>query len=153
MLIQNKTGNINNTDTAGKTIDWLPLEWYEARKRILRKYSSSGRELSLKFLNQNPEHAEGDILFEDDTSIIAVTILACNCIVIHPKNMFEMASACYEIGNKHLPLFYEPGILLVPFDEPLFNLLLLQGYAVMQEQRKLLTPLKTTVPTHVDFSL
>ena len=153
MLIQNKTGNIHNIDTAGKTIDWLPLEWFEARKRILRKHSSSGRELSLKFLNQNPEHAEGDILFEDDSSIIAVTILACNCIVIHPKNMLEMASACYEIGNKHLPLFYEPGILLVPFDEPLLNLLLLQGYTVIEETRKLLTPLKTTVPAHVGLSL
>jgi urease accessory protein len=59
-----------------------------------------------------------------------------------------MASVCYEIGNKHLPLFYEADQLLVPFEMPLYNLLLVQGYAVNQEERKLLHPLKTSVMPH-----
>lgn len=150
MLIQTKTGNLLNYDTAGKSIDWLPLEWYEARKRILRKQTKAGIDISLKFLNDNPEHTEGDILFIDDRSIIAITILPCDCIVVLPKNMFEMASVCYEIGNKHLPLFYEQDQLLVPFEKPLFQLLLAQGYAVKQENKKLLHQLKTTVAAHAD---
>jgi urease accessory protein len=59
-----------------------------------------------------------------------------------------MASVCYEIGNKHLPLFYESDELLVPFELPLFRLLSAQGYDVKQEERKLLQPLKTTVSPH-----
>jgi len=148
MLVQTKKGNLLNYDAAGKTIDWLPLEWYEASKRILRKQTKAGKDISLKFLNDNPQHAEGDILFVDETSIIAITILPCDCIVVLPKNMFEMASVCYEIGNKHLPLFYEQDQLLVPFEKPLYQLLMAQGYEVKQENKKLLHPLKTTVAAH-----
>jgi urease accessory protein len=148
MLIQEKIGHIKSYQINNQTIDLLPLEWYEARKRILRKQASGGREISLKFLNENPELSEGDILYADESTIILVSILPCNCIVMQPKNMFEMASVCYEIGNKHLPLFYETDELLVPFETPLFNLLSVQGYAVRQEERKLLHPLKTTVAPH-----
>ncbi len=148
MLIQEKIGHIKSYQINNQTIDLLPLEWYEARKRILRKQTSGGREISLKFLNENPELSEGDILYADESTIILVSILPCNCIVMQPKNMFEMASVCYEIGNKHLPLFYETDELLVPFETPLFNLLSVQGYAVRQEERKLLHPLKTTVAPH-----
>jgi urease accessory protein len=66
--------------------------------------------------------------------------------------MFEMASICYEIGNKHLPLFFENDELLVPFEMPLYKLLTAQGYGVKQEQRKLLQPLKTTVSPHSNSS-
>ena len=59
-----------------------------------------------------------------------------------------MATMCYEIGNKHLPLFYEADQLLVPFEMPLFRLLSVQGFEVQQVTRKLLQPLKTTVTPH-----
>jgi urease accessory protein len=148
MLIQRKIGHVNSFEINNRSIDWLLLQWHEAGKRILRKETTSGKEIAIKFLNENPELAEGDILFADDNSIIAVSILACNCIAIQPKNMFEIASVCYEIGNKHLPLFYEADQLLVPFENPLYKLLLAQGYDVKQENRKLLQPLKTTVTPH-----
>lgn len=152
MLLQKKIGNLHSYTVQNKTIDWFHLEWYETRKRILRKQTASGKEVSIKFLGENPELTEGDILFEDDTTIIAVSVLPCECIVIKPVNMFEMASICYEIGNKHLPLFYENECLLVPFDAPLMRLLSAQGYDVKMEQRKLLQPLKTTVSPHGDGS-
>lgn len=150
MLVQTKIGNLSNFNIDNKIIDWLQLEWYEARKRLLRKTTQAGKEVSIKFLNQNPALTEGDILFEDDKIIIAVSILPCDCIVVQPKNMFEMASVCYEIGNKHLPLFYEEEQLLVPFESPLYKLLLAQGYNVKQKDRKLIQPLKTTVSPHGD---
>ena len=148
MLIQEKIGHINSFQINNQIIDLLPLEWYETRKRILRKQTNSGTEVLLKFLNENPDLTEGDILYADESTIILVSILPCSCIVMQPKNMFEMASVCYEIGNKHLPLFYEADQLLVPFEMPLFNLLLVQGYTVQQEERKLLKLLKTTVAPH-----
>lgn len=148
MVIQNKIGNLSDFNTSGKAIDWISLEWYEAGKTILRKTTQSGKEIQVRFLNKNPALTEGDVLFADDSTVIAITILTCDCIVIHPKDMFEMASVCYEIGNKHLPLFYEAEALLIPTDLPLLRLLIAQGYAVKEEKRKLLHPLKTTVSPH-----
>ena len=148
MLIQNKIENLATFEINQRQVDYILLEWYEARKRILIKTTQSGKEISIKSLHKNPELTEGDVLFADDKIIIAVSILPCDCIVVQTKTMFEIASACYEIGNKHLPLFYEADQLLVPFEMPLYNLLSVQGYDVKQEKRKLLQPLKTTVSPH-----
>jgi urease accessory protein len=150
MLIQQKTGNINTITINNRHIDWLPLEWYETSKRILRKQTLAGNHLALKFLDKDPMLTQGDILYEDDTFIIAVDILPCEVLIIRPASLFEMASVCYEIGNKHLPLFFEKDELLVPFDMPLFRLLSSQGYAIKQDKRKLLKPLKTTVAPHAN---
>lgn len=148
MLIQQKFGNLNTIDINNRNIDWLQLEWYEAGKRILRRQTQAGNDLALKFPDKNPALTQGDVLYEDDTFIIAVEILPCDVLVIQPANIFEMASVCYEIGNKHLPLFFDKEELLVPFEMPLFRLLSAQGYAIKQDKRKLLHPLKTTVAPH-----
>lgn len=148
MLIEEKKGNVKLYSAKQKIIDIVLFEWYETNKRIQRKVTNLGKDIALKFLNENPVLNEGDILFEDEDSIIVVEVLACDCLVIVPKNMFEMASVCYEIGNKHLPLFFEDNELLVPFEKPLCKLLTAQGYMVNQAQRKLLQPLKTTVEAH-----
>lgn len=148
MLIQEKKGNIKSYSASQKIIDSVLFEWYETNKRVQRKVTNLGKDIALKFLNENPSLNEGDILFEDQDSIIIVEILSCECMVIVPKNMFDMASVCYEIGNKHLPLFFENNELLVPFEKPLYKLLTAQGYMIKQAQRKLLQPLKTTVAAH-----
>ena len=148
MLIHQKIGNIKDYSNNTKTIDWLKLQWFETNKRIQRKHTESGLEIAIKFLQENPNLNQGDILYEDEKSIIAIDILPCECIVVAPKNMFEMASVCYEIGNKHLPLFFDKEELLVPNEMPLYKLLITQGYIVKQEQRQLLQPLKTTVAPH-----
>lgn len=153
MLIQQKTGNINSNVTNDKTIDWLALEWYETGKRILHKKTNAGKEVVLKFLKENPELREGDILSQDENSVIVVTIKPCEAIVIRARDNFEVASVCYEIGNKHLPLFYDENELLVPYEAPLFKLLKASGYEVNKENRKLISPLKTTVAAHGNSSL
>jgi len=139
---------MNGVTINNRCIDWLQLEWYETSKRILRKLTQAGNDISLKFLDKNPALTQGDILYEDDTIIVAVDILPCEVLVIQPTNLFEMASVCYEIGNKHLPLFFENEEVLVPFDMPLFRLLSTQGYMIKQDKRKLLHPLKTSVSPH-----
>ncbi|MFD2934274.1 urease accessory protein UreE [Spirosoma flavum] len=148
MIIQQKIGNINAIDPGDRTIDWLPLEWFETSKRILRKRTQSGQEIALKFLAENPQLTQGDVLYETDQMLIVVEVLPCDVLVIRPTSMYEMASVCYEIGNKHLPLFFDEDTVLAPFEAPLFRLLTASGYAVEQQQRKLLQPLKTTVLPH-----
>ncbi len=148
MVISNKYGNIYATPGNRKAVEYVLLEWYEANKRILHKKTNTGRVISLKFLQGNPDFRPGDILFEDEQSVIVVEIAETEVIVIHPKNMQEMASVCYEIGNKHLPLFYQDEALLVAFEHPLYQFLFAAGYEVTRAKEKLLSPLKTTVTPH-----
>lgn len=148
MLIQQKLGHIDTFPLAHRTIDWLPLEWFETSKRIMRKRTRSGQEVALKFLTENPRLTQGDVLYNDELSVIAVEIVPCDTLVISPASMHEMASICYEIGNKHLPLFFETDQLLVPYEAPLFRLLTASGYGVERQTRQLLNPLSTTVSPH-----
>lgn len=148
MLVQQKIGNLTTINMNGRRIDRLSLEWYETSKRILRKKTESGREVALKFLKENPSLQQHDVLYEDAETLIAIDILPCEVLVVKPVSMYEMASVCYEIGNKHLPLFFEDDAVLVPFEEPLFRLLKASGYDIVRDHRKLLHPLKTTVAPH-----
>lgn len=148
MVIKEKVGNIKTTQPGDRVIDHLELEWYETSKRILHKQTNSGKVISLKFLNQAQNLTEGDILFENQEMLVVVQIREYETIVIKPASMYEMAYICYEIGNKHLPLFYENEELLIPYEAPLLRILQASGLNPIIEHRKLLHQLRTTVSPH-----
>jgi urease accessory protein len=149
MVIREKLGNINFFAINNRRIDSLFLEWYETNKRILHKKTISGIAVAMKFLNENQQLTEGDVIYEDDFNIIAIEIKECDAMIIRPKTMFEMAAVCYEIGNKHIPVFYQGEEVLVAFEPPLFKVLKAAGYDVSEGKRKLVNPLRTSVSPHV----
>ena len=152
IIIQQKIGTLQTFPVNNRSIDFLYLEWHETRKRILRKKTELGLELSMKFLNSNTGITEADILWENEKSIVVVSIIPCDCMVIKPSSLQEMAAICYEIGNKHLPLFFEKEELLIPYEAPLLRLLQASGYPVKLEKRKLLNAFKTSVQSHAHES-
>ena len=148
MLIQQKIGNIGSFEINNRKIDTLPLAWYETNKRILHKNTVSGIKISLKFLKEDPEFTQGDIIFYDKNTLVLIDIIPCDTIIIRPGSMYRMASLCYEIGNKHLPLFINQDEVLVPYESPLFNWLTVAGFEPARESRQLLHPLRTTTIAH-----
>lgn len=150
MVIKQKIGNLNSFDLSGRSIDLVSIEWFEANKRILHKRAKSGTEIVMKFMNEAQSLTEGDVLWEDERRVLVVEIMPCEAIIIQPASMYQMASACYEIGNKHLPLFFQNEEILIPFEAPLFKLLSAAGYEPKRAMRKLVNPLKTTVSPHLN---
>lgn len=151
MLIEQKIGNINSFEINNREIDYLLLEWFETKKRILHKKTVGGVEVVMKFMEKNQQLTEGDVIFANEHTLVVIDIIPCDAIIIHPASMFEMASACYEIGNKHLPLFYQGDELMVEYEEPLFQLLSNMGYQTEKGNRKLIHPLKTSVLPHINL--
>ena len=149
MLIQQKISNLKDFDAHQRPVDWLDLEWFEMNKRILTRTTRGGTLLNLKFLGENPQYTEGDVLFVDESCIIAIHILPCEVIVIKPRNAYEIATVCYEIGNRHVPLFMDDTNLLVPYEVPLFKILSDSNYVILKENRQLLKQLKTSVLPHI----
>lgn len=150
MIVKEKIGNLELFAVNNRNIDYVLLDWYETNKRILHKKTNTGREVSMKFLQESPQLTVGDIIYEDDFSLIAIDIKDCDAIIIRPRSMHEMAAICYELGNKHLPLFYQDEEVLVAYEAPLFKLLKAGGYVVEQANKKLLQPLRTSVAPHGD---
>lgn len=150
MLIREIAGQQGSLDLAGYEIDTLEFEWYELNKRIQRKVSSAGRDVALKFMAEAVALKDGDVLFvdRDEKFAIVVTSLETDVIVISPSNMLEMATICYEIGNKHMPLFIEGDDILLPYEAPMFKWLCDTGYSPNKQSRKLLNRLKSKVSDH-----
>ncbi len=148
MKVYKKIGHISSYEIQDKSLDNISFEWFEVHKRISHKISQNGTSLQIKFLNENPNFQEGDILYETSTHLGIVQIIPCKCLVIQAKEMQTLAAACYEIGNRHLPLFMEGNELMVAYDKPLSRYFEALNYVIKIEERKLLKPLRTTVAPH-----
>jgi urease accessory protein len=103
----------------------------------------------MRFLKEGLVLMEGDVLYADGSTVIVVEVIPCEVMVIRMKAVQAVAAVCYEIGNRHLPLFYEGDELLAPFDELLYRWLEAGGFEVVPDRRKLLFPLRSTVAGHV----
>ncbi|WOD44554.1 urease accessory protein UreE [Hwangdonia lutea] len=148
MICKTVLGNLESYPIGNKTKDVLNLQWFEATKRIMRKRTEANQEVVIKFLKEGSRLKEGDILFEDDAQIVVVNILPCDAIQVTPRSIYEMGTVCYEIGNKHLPLFIQDNHVLIPYEKPLERLLVATGYQVTKTHCKLLNMLKANVEPH-----
>lgn len=148
MIINETAGSIKQFDTANRTIDFLEIEWYEATKRIQRKKTKSGQEIAIKFLKEGQRLKQDDVLYADDHKLIVVDIIPCDAIVVKPNSLLEMGSVCYEIGNKHLPMFIQDDEVLLPFEEPIFKWLSASGYNTEKIFTRLTNIVNSTVQPH-----
>ncbi|CAA7386240.1 urease accessory protein UreE [Chryseobacterium fistulae] len=152
MIINETIGNLIQNPTT-KPVDYLDLEWFETTKRIQRKKTRLGIDIAIKFLREGQRLREGDILFEDDEKVIAVNIMETEAIVMSPASLLEMGTVCYEIGNKHIPLFIQDDKVLLPFEMPMYRWLEASGSKPEKQFVKLLNLLKSNVEPHGHGSL
>ncbi len=148
IIVEKIEGNVLNGSTANRGIDPLLLEWFETGKRLLRRHTQGGQEVALRFMREAPMLRQGDIVWMDDKKAIVIDIIPAAAIVLKPVTMKDMAAVCYEIGNKHLPLFLAGDEVLVPYEEPLFRWLEAKGYQPAKEQRILTNMLRSNIIPH-----
>lgn len=116
-------------------IDVLQLEWYDTTKKVLRLFTDSGREIAIRHLEQEQLY-HGDILYHEDRDIIVVQIIPCLCIVFQPLTLRDMAIVCFEIGNKHTPIFINKDKeVIIAFESPLYRFLKRGGFEPRKENR------------------
>ncbi len=148
MIINEIVGNKHDIPLDGLEIDYLELEWFEISKRIQSKVTNSGTKIAIKFLKEGQRLSQDDILFMDNKKAIVINIRECEAIVIAPTSLLEMGTVCYEIGNKHVPIFIQNDQVLIPFEEPLFRWLATNGYRPIKEMRQLKNMLKSADAGH-----
>ncbi|WP_026882585.1 urease accessory protein UreE [Clostridium akagii] len=141
MLIDKILGNIKDTNNATKDIDEIFVDWFDVDKKILKKTSKNGKDIGIK-LTKPSKLNDGDIIYSDSKEIVIITIPQCEAISIRPKTMEEMGKICYEIGNKHIPLFLNGDEIIVNYDEPLFKLLEKKGFKPNKTMQKLTNALE-----------
>lgn len=137
ILVEKVLGNLSNTSIGTLPVDFLDLDWFDTGKTTLRKRTRAGQEVGIR--KDTTPLEEGDILYLDQTRAIVVNILPCECIVFKPNTFKDMGTVCFEIGNKHIPIFINnEAEVLVEFEYPLYRQLERYGYEPRREVRKLL---------------
>lgn len=141
IIVEQIYGKLPLLQTQGKIqqqqIDWVQLQWFESERNILRKVSTQQQEIAFRLLKEGQRLEHEDVVYMDEQKAIVVEILPSEVIVLSPKTLPDMARACYEIGNKHAPLFLEGDEILLPYDKPMFEWLKAAGFSPRQEQRRL----------------
>lgn len=149
MVITQILGNIHHQSRAtNKKTDELFIEWFETNKRIQHLKTEAGQPIIIQFMGENQFLSEGDLLFEDENQQIIVRILPCEVIILEPKSILEMGAACYEVGNKHVPVFMDSNRILMPYEEPMFKWLSKNGYQPKLGKEALINKLSANVEHH-----
>lgn len=144
MLCEKILGRADQTDLSGCQLDYVNIEWFEAFKKIHKKVTDKGEEVGIRLDDTVLSRGlyEGDILYLDKER--ALVVHTPKCMVIRVKvdeNHPHMAAkVCYEIGNRHAPLFYgeEENTFITPYNEPMYLMLeKLHGVTATKEIQRL----------------
>lgn len=147
MVIDKVLGNLKDFDVQGKDVDTIEVDWFDVNKKILRKTSKMGKKIGMRF-EKSEDLKDGDIIYSDENEIVAVSIPESEAIVIKPETMEDMGKICYEIGNKHIPLFLKDNEVVVNYDEPLFKVLEKKGFNPEKTVRRLTGALEQSSHHH-----
>ncbi|PAF46939.1 urease accessory protein UreE [Helicobacter sp. 12S02634-8] len=126
MPIEILKGNLSDRDVSKLWVDYIDLQWYDTRKKIARWKTRSGEEIAMRLI-QAPKMglSQGDILFEEGNKVIAINILPTEVLCAYACSTSEVAKICYEIGNRHMALFFGSNEFefQTPFEKPIKVLL------------------------------
>lgn len=130
MIAEKIIGKLHDTS---KRVETVTIDWFERDKKLLRKTTSSGEDIGIRV--DSPLN-EGDILYEDDTKIIAVEIAPCDLVSVNVGSMKEMGRLCFELGNRHLSLSISENNVKCPYDQPTLEYLKRLGFKAKKTHEK-----------------
>lgn len=155
MICEKILGMLDELDVAGKTVEYVEIEWHEAFKKIHKKTTDTGREVGIRMDDSVLTEGlyDGKVIYMDDGLVIAVHTPPCEVIrvTVKPDHRFMAAKVCYEIGNRHAPLFYgeDEYTFITPYNEPMLQMLSgLHGVEAKKEMRKLAFDKRVSASVH-----
>ena len=129
MICEKLLGTLDTLNVSGKSMEYVDIEWDESFKKIHRKVTDKGREVGIRMDDSILTRGlfEGDVIYMDDDLVISVHTPPCEVIhiTVSTDHAFMIPKVCYEIGNRHAPLFYgeDSYTFLTPYNEPMLLML------------------------------
>ncbi len=141
MIVETVLGNVNDAQFKWIEVKHVSFDWFECAKRLHRKAASDGADIVIR-LDHHTAHRglyQGDVLAREGDALYAVDILPCDCITVEVHDSKRLAKLCYEIGNRHAPLFYgdSDNTFVIPFDRPMADMIERLGYKYEVKRLKL----------------
>ena len=143
MLCEQILGKLEETDLSGRKLEYVDIEWHEAFKKIHRKVTDKGTEVGIRMDDSVLSRGllQGDVIYRDENLVIAVNTPPCEIIQVSLMEGHEKMAAkvCYEIGNRHAPLFWgEEDTFITIYNEPMMVMLSkIHGVTAVKKTEKL----------------
>jgi urease accessory protein len=87
---------------AGLHKEKVVLPSAELVKRIQRVTTDHGKELGIRLPAGSADLRDGDVLHVAESSVIVVSVLPTDVLVIAPRSIHEMGVVAHSLGNRHL---------------------------------------------------
>ena len=112
----------------------LTLGKDQREKSRLKVTLEDGREAGL-FFEKGVTFQDGDLIISDDGTVIAEIKAATETVsTVKCEDLLQLARAAYHLGNRHVPLQIELGILRYQHDHVLDDMVRGLGLEVITEQ-------------------
>ncbi len=143
MVCEQILGKLQDFDTSKRSIEYVDIEWHEAFKKVHKKITDKGTEIGIRMDDSILTRGlyQDDVIYVDENKLIVVNTPPCEVIRISLTTGHDRMSAkvCYEIGNRHAPLFWgENNTFITIYNEPMLSMLRkIHGVKAEREMLKL----------------
>jgi urease accessory protein len=157
MICEKILGKLTDDEFAGKEVDYVDFQWDEAFKKLHRKTSRGGVDVGINLDDAVLTRGllQDDVLAVEGDTVIAVNVEEAEAIkiMVEKGNLSTIAKVCYEIGNRHAPLFRgeDEFTFLTPFNGPMLTMIdKIPGLStdVVEEKFDFETRISTSVSSH-----
>lgn len=161
MIIDHVIANrhdLPDDELAGLHEEHVLLPSAELVKKIQRVTTDHGRELGIRLKDTggpSKDLRDGDILFRDEATVIVVTALATDVLVIAARSIREMGVVAHNLGNRHmqaqffgLDSEYGAEVMVVQYDHTIEDYLVHVGVPYSRQERVVPVPFRHAGHTH-----
>lgn len=161
MIIDSVIGNVHTVPAAeldGLHLEKVLLSGADLSKRIQRVRTDHGNELGLHLratAGNAGDLCDGDILFRDAASLIIVSVLPTDVLIIAPQSIRQMGTVAHQLGNRHLQAQffgaqseYGVEVMVVPYDHTVLQLLHQLEIPFSRQERVMSAPFRHAEHTH-----
>lgn len=104
-------------------VDFLELEWYEVNRTYLKRKTVLGVPVKIQWVEKLTLQ-DGQVIYQDEGVSIRIRIKECLCILLTSDSIHTIGKFCYDVGNRHLPIFQvSDQRIAVSYDARLFQAL------------------------------
>ncbi|QBQ42661.1 urease accessory protein UreE [Sphingobacterium psychroaquaticum] len=102
--------------------DTLLIEWYEVNKTLFNRKTVGGTPVTVRRdVGQSIKNEE--LISTVDGMVVRIRIKPCTCMILTTENMATLGSFCFDVGNRHLPVFLIGKSVAVAYDARLYQAL------------------------------